>query len=283
MANSLWIRPGLGLKEDYQSTAAQQFFASSYLADFGEEETGMRMGAWISDHTKGVLSPDIKTDPQTMLSLINTLYFYGSWQQPFPESNTREDDFTLEGGSRVSCLYLNRTDTNGSFQKGEGCTLSYLDTNNWCRMVFLLPDPGRRVEEFVDTPETLESVLDMDSKNWVSGRVTWKIPKFSFGSSINGLSDELKAMGMERMFTSDAEFGRISDQPLWVSTVIQETHIAIDEQGVEGAAYTMMAMAGGSMPQQELEAEMILNRPFLFGIQDTSTGAWLFFGICRKP
>lgn len=283
LANSLWIAPQLNVKKEYQQLAAQQFFASSYFADFTKEETGKQMGEWIAKQTKGVLSPVIQTDPQTMMSILNTLYFYGSWQQPFQESLTQEDEFTLEDGSKVSCPYLNRTDGQGSFQRGEGYTLSCLNTNNWCKMVFLLPDEGKKVSEFFNTPEDLERALDMDSQNWISGKVTWKIPKFSFGSSIKKLPDSLKVMGMERMFTDNAEFNGISDQPLWVSQVIQETHIAIDEQGVEGAAYTMMAMAGSAMQMPELEAEMILDRPFLFGIQDSSSGAWLFLGVCRNP
>jgi hypothetical protein len=37
---------------------------------------------------------------------------------------------------------MNRTEMMGAFRKGEGCTLSWLGTNNNCRMVFLLPDEG---------------------------------------------------------------------------------------------------------------------------------------------
>ena len=28
---------------------------------------------------------------------------------------------------------------------------------------------------------------------------------------------------------------------------------------------------------------MILNRPFLFGIQDQANDVWLFLGVCRDP
>ena len=81
-----------------------------------------------------------------------------------------------------------------------------------------------------------------------------------------------------------AEFGKISESPLFVSAVIQETHIGIDEEGVEGAAYTMMAMEGAdAMIDGEQKAEMILDRPFIYGIRDNATGAWLFMGICRDP
>ena len=107
------------------------------------------------------------------------------------------------------------------------------------------------------------------------------MPKFAFGSSME-LEETLQAMGMQRMFGEQAQFGKIADQPLWVSQVLQEAHIGIDEEGVEGAAYTMMAMAGSAFMEPELEADMILDRPFLFGVQDRN-GAWLFLGVCRDP
>lgn len=76
---------------------------------------------------------------------------------------------------------MNRVDNSGRFMKGDGCTVSALATGNDCSMVFLLPDQGRSVEEFLNTPERLETSMDTDYMKWKSGKVTWKVPKFSFG------------------------------------------------------------------------------------------------------
>ena len=66
---------------------------------------------------------------------------------------------------------------------------------------------------------------------------------------------------------------------------IQEAHIGVDEEGVEGAAYTMIAVAGSSaMPQEEPEiVRMTLDRPFLFAVHDYRNDVWLFLGICADP
>lgn len=66
---------------------------------------------------------------------------------------------------------------------------------------------------------------------------------------------------------------------------IQETHIGVDEEGVEGAAYTMIGIAAGSaLPAEEPEvAEMILDRPFLFAVHDYRNDVWLFLGVCGDP
>lgn len=178
--------------------------------------------------------------------------------------------------------YLNRTQREGAFKRGDGYTLSYLNTNNGCRMVFLLPEEGRTVGEFLESPERLREAMEVKEEEWVSGKVIWKIPKFNFGSSYS-LNETLKAMGMEKMFDGQAEFGGISPAPLMVSSVVQVSHIGVDENGVEGAAYTMMAMGKGVMIENGELAEMILDRPFLFGIREEHQDVWLFLGVCRNP
>ena len=282
LGNSLWISDQLNVFEEYQKLAGENFFASSYGVDFGNPDTGKRMGEWIAEKTRGVLAPQLDIDPATLLVILNTLYFYGGWAEPFSEEMTREDVFHLENGGEVAVPYLNRTQMEGAFKRGEGYTLSYLGTNNGCRMMFLLPNEDRTVGEFLESRERLENAMEVKEEDWVSGKVIWKVPKFEFGSSYQ-LKDTLKAMGMERMFGEQAEFGGISPDPLMVSDVIQETHIGVDENGVEGAAYTMMTLARGAMIQNEEMAEMILDRPFLFGIRDDTHGTWLFLGVCRNP
>ena len=138
------------------------------------------------------------------------------------------------------------------------------------------------VKDFLESPQKLRDALEVREEDWIRGKVIWKVPKFDFGTSYS-LNDTLKAMGMERMFGSQAEFGGISPETMRVSEVIQETHIGVDENGVEGAAYTMMAIARGAMIESEEMAEMILDRPFLFGIRDDSHGIWLFLGVYRNP
>ena len=282
LGNSLWISDQLPVYEDYQNLAAEQFFASSYGVDFGDPSTGKQMGDWIAEKTKGVLAPKLEPDPATALAILNTLYFYGGWAEPFAEGDTREDAFTLEDGSQVQVPYMNQTQLDGAFKKRDGCTLSWLETGNNCRMIFLLPDEGKTVEEFLDSPEKLEAAMEAGQEGWSQGTVVWKVPKFSFGSSYR-LEDTLAAMGMDRMFGEQAELGGISPEHLYVSSVIQETHIGVDEQGVEGAAYTMLAMECGAVLDQEETAEMILDRPFLFGIRDNAHDVWLFLGVCRNP
>ena len=106
-----------------------------------------------------------------------------------------------------------------------------------------------------------------------------KIPKFSYGSSLE-LTALLKNLGVETAFREDADFTGISDSsPLFFTTVTQDAHIGVDENGVEAAAYTEIAWAGATMPVGR--ADMILDRPFFYVIRNR--GQVVFIGICEDP
>lgn len=287
LRNSLWLSDAFTFHPSYQERAARDFYASLHPVDFTQPEAGEAMGQWISDQTNGVLAPSISVNPRTALSMINTLYFYGSWNTKFSEERTKTDEFTLADKTKVECPMMNREEEMGMFYRGDGYTLSLLYTNNDCRMVILLPDRDRTAQEFLQSKDALEKSLGNVGKFgedvWTSGKVIWKLPKFSFGSSYD-LIESLSKMGLEKMFDEEnADFSGISDETLWVSQVIQESHIGVDEEGIEGAAYTMLAVSGAGMPREEEVAEMICDRPFIYGIQDVHSGAWFFIGICQNP
>lgn len=94
------------------------------------------------------------------------------------------------------------------------------------------------------------------------------------------MTDVLKNLGVSSAFTPDADFTGITDHMAYVTGVLQETHIAIDKDGVEASAFTQIDYEGSAMP--EGRADMILNRPFIYGIT-AQNGSLLFVGVCEKP
>ena len=57
--------------------------------------------------------------------------------------------------------------------------------------------------------------------------------------------------------------------------------IGVDEQGVEAAAATVILMPPPSIPPKG--KELIVNRPFCFGIYDSPSSTWLFLGHVTDP
>ncbi len=276
IANSLWIDGSFACDTDFAENAARNFYASSFIADFADAGTAKEMSRWISENTGGVLAPEINLNKSQVFSIINTVYFKDEWTSRFDPSATEAGDFYTDGGT-VQCSYMNSDFASASFVKGDGFTRSSLRLKNGGEMVFILPDKGISARELVSSPEKLETAFRGGESSW--GRVVWQIPKFDFGTSLE-LTDTLKACGISSAFGESADFGGITDGPLFISRVSQDTHISIDENGVESAAFTKIDYNTGALPSDE--AYMILDRPFIYGIISRD-GVLLFAGICDNP
>ena len=89
MATSLWLDnevngEAITFKDDFLALAADNFYASSHSVDFADPAAGAAMAEWIAKNTNGTLTPQITTDAEQMLSIINTVYFYDQWMQVKP-------------------------------------------------------------------------------------------------------------------------------------------------------------------------------------------------------
>ena len=275
ISNSFWVDDSLSIKDDFAKRAAENFFTTSHYGDFQSAELPKQMTDWVSENTNGLLKPQFNLSSDQVFSIINTLYFASEWIDRFYEENNTEGDFTLEDGSKVNVEYMNSMQMAG-FNRGENFTRCHMNLKKG-HMFFVLPDEGVSVKELFADENTLTEACSGGEEKY--GTVTWQIPKFSFESEMN-LSDTVKALGAETMFSDKADFSGICDAPIFVSDIRQGSKIAIDEKGVEAAAYTEILYCGAALPTDE--AYMILDRPFIYGIRDDN-GNILFMGVCGNP
>ncbi len=255
IANSLWLQQKIKFKNKFIENATHDFYSSLYNVDFTDNNTAKVMSKWISDNTNAVLTPDIHLDKEQVMSILNTVYLKDEWVDRFDVKDTKPDTFYLENAQQKQCDFMNMTYVTHQFVKGEGFTSSSLGLKNAESMTFILPDKGVSVDDLLATPEKVASLFN--TQNSVNGKVIFQIPKFSFGSNLD-LTDTLKSLGVISAFNPDADFTGITDNKAFISNIKQQTHIAIDEKGVEAAAFTQIDYAGSSPPKDKI-AEMILN------------------------
>lgn len=278
LANSLWLNKESNFKKSFLDNAAKNFYASIYNIDFKDQNSSKLMSDWISKNTNGILAPKISLEKEQIMSLINTIYFKDQWADKFDEKATKKDTFYLKSGEEVKCDFMNSTYGSHRFIKGDGFTSSELSLKNNGSMIFILPDKGVSIDSLLDSPEKAAKLFD--DKNSINGKVIFQIPKFSYGSSLT-LKDTLNSLGIKKAFEKTADFSAMTEGTAYISDVKQETHVAIDEKGVEAAAFTQIDYCGSEPPKNET-AEMILNRPFIFAIK-ANTGDILFIGVVNNP
>ncbi|MDM8533720.1 serpin family protein [Clostridiaceae bacterium HSG29] len=277
IVNSLWLSVDSIFHDDFINNAKENYYSSLFNVDFQEEITNDLMSAWVYDNTNEIISPKIETDSEQILAILNTLYFKNEWSDRFNKDANIIDKFYLTDDKEVECEYMNITYDARKFIRGDNFTSASLNLKGGSRMMFVLPDKEVSVDELVSSPKLLASMLTKESDNY--GKVIFQVPKFSYDDN-SKMKDMLIDMGMETPFEFGSQFKDISDGITYISNISQDTHISIDEKGVEAAAFTQIDLAG-AMPPNENIAEMILDRPFIYVIYDRDV--ILFIGILNNP
>jgi serpin B len=141
-------------------------------------------------------------------------------------------------------------------------------------------------ERFVD-PEC--PPLEGESGSWCYPYdLDLYVPRFSIDTRAK-LNQALAAAGMPRAFDRDvADFSGIhqpasEDEQLFISAVIHQANIDVDEKGTEAAAATAVGVDTGGGPSPLETITVKFDRPFLFFLRDVETGAVLFMGRVVDP
>ncbi len=251
------------------------------------EPSRAHINGWVEDQTRNrirdLIPPNVLTK-DTLLVLANAIYFKGQWQEPFNESGSHDATFAVHGNEKVEVPTM-RTTKNFKYSVVDEATVVELPyaSSSFAMMLAMPHEPNGL--------DGLEDSLKPDSiEKWSSAmsyqRVALSMPKFKVEpeESIK-LADPLKALGLQRAFTDLAQFEGMADprdERRKIDDVFHKGFIEVDEKGTEAAAATaVVMMRAGGMPADPVP--VAFDRPFLFFIRDTDTGAILFMGRVVDP
>ncbi len=289
IANALWGHKDTHFLPEFLQETNDNYGAALQQVDFAQAEEARRtINGWVAQHTadkiKDLLQPGDVT-PEARLVLTNAIYFKGDWLRPFKGNDTFDQSFhvTAKKDEIVKMMhqtgqFLHFTDEAKTFQLLE---MPYKDSE--LSMVVLLPTQ-------VDGLAQLEKKLDAESlAKWLEKarptQVQVMLPKFTTRSRLS-LADRLQEMGMTAAFRSgEADFtGMTHDKPpLYLSAVIHEAWVDVNEKGTEAAAATAVVARAAAAPVQEKLIIFRADHPFLFLIRDTRSGSILFLGRMSNP
>lgn len=287
LANSLWLDEAYGFHPDTVQTLAQQYYSSVFHGDLGTEELDQQLRAWLDSQTGGLLqeqSSQLELPEETVFALASTIFFSSGWTASFSEEDTAEAVFHCKDRDLLT-PFMNQTITFGTYYRGKdfGAVGLGLDGSN--AMWLILPDEGIRVEEVLESGEYLTMTRDpLSWENKVTLTVHLSLPKFDI-SSHSDLIDGMKKLGVTDVFDETrSDFSPITDTPeLFVSNIDHAVRVAIDEEGVTAAAYTVIITAESGAPAlPEDEIHFTLDRPFLFMITSQDRLP-LFAGVVEHP
>lgn len=282
IANSIWARQGIPFKEDFLQRNAQFFGAEISTLDFTDPHTVETINQWVDTNTNGKITKILdEIDPNTVLFLINAIYFKGTWQREFDPSETQEGPFHLAKGD-VKQVPMMRQERQYPYYRGENfqaISLAYGDGQ--MRMYIFLPDGESDLNSFLE---------NLNAENWeqwmpqfYEQEVYLALPKFKL-TYRKQLNDPLKALGMDIAFAPAlADFSRMApleelDGNLYIGEVLHEAAVEVNEEGTEAAAATKVEIRVESAPPV-----FIADRPFFFAIRDNQTKTVMFMGVLMEP
>ncbi|MCS6920102.1 MAG: serpin family protein, partial [Fimbriimonadales bacterium] len=88
-ANGLWVQRNFEVKPDFLRALLTHYESRVETVDFMKPDAAAeQINRWVNEQTKGMIEKLFQAgdfDAQTRLALVNTLYFEGKWQYPFPK------------------------------------------------------------------------------------------------------------------------------------------------------------------------------------------------------
>lgn len=292
LANSLWLNEGYVFNRDTVDTLAENYYASVFQGDLGSDSMNNALRAWLSVQTQGLLDDyiyNVEMSDRDALALASTVFFQGRWANPFQTSKGTEDVFHSPKGD-VDTIFMNDELTYGPYYYGEdfGAVCLGLDgagLYSESAMWLILPDEGYDPQDILDSGHALHMILGQTypERNKTIIKVHLSLPKFDISAETD-LREGLTALGLGDLFSeSEADFSSILPEAMGahLGKTTHAARVAIDEEGVTAAAYTVMAANGAPIPPEE-EVYFTLDRPFLFVIT-SNDGLPLFVGIVNEP
>jgi serine protease inhibitor len=160
-------------------------------------------------------------------------------------------------------------------------------------MLILKPKPGRSLKQLWESdsramgqPKTASEQLEifLEDLDRIDPRmVKLKMPKFKFGKPTEVVS-VLKDMGFGGMFQSGhGGFRNMLLGDASVSDVQHRAVVAVDEDGTEAAAATVVIIGRGMVMMPKNPTPMDLDEPFMFWIVETNSKMILFAGKVYEP
>jgi len=279
VSNTLWLWDGLQLNQGFSEILANWPGSSVEIAPFVDdpEEARRRINADVASTTRDLIPELISPggiESNTVASIVNALYLKAGWLSPFSSSRTEEADFfTPSGKRRVATMHQSER-------------LGYAAQDDW--QLVALPAAGG-LEALILLPggklADQESTMDVSllgdllaAKQDVQVRLS--IPKLELDVRTD-LGEVLRDLGVRTMFSPHADFSGLSDDPrIYVSDVVHQAVLKVDEKGFEGAAAIGMSIA---LMGWEEPVVVQVDRPFLFLVRHVETGVVYFYARVVEP
>jgi serine protease inhibitor len=269
--NKIYIRNGAPVKMSYVNALAPICNTKKAIFDDTFVST---VNTDVKNLTHGLIPKILDNINKDMVMLIlNVIYFKGMWQKTFSESESTPDTFYSSPPRSVT--YMKQE---SSFMYSEDADYQLIEKpyrDNIFTMGFFLPKDSAATMDNFDTQRINYLMSHLSSRI-----VNMSIPKFK-QQYHNDINDIIKQLGVKTIFCTSANFEHIfaptKHTNYFVSKIIHEAVINVDEKGTEAAAMTAI-IAVDSAFSRDRPIIFNANHPFAYYIRHIPSNIIVFLG-----
>lgn len=277
-ANAFFMKRGPIIKEEFKEMANNYFSGEiDYLP-----ETGKTINDWLNKKTEDKIDKIIGDGPISPLAtsyLLSAVYFDAPWSKEVRKENTRNLEFNAPTEKKEvemisitdSLLYLNDDEV-------KIITINYKNQSFSLHIIM----PKKDLDTFYEALN--ERKLNNLKERMTKEEVEVLIPKFSFDKTIQ-LEEALRSMNVSSVLnpstaslTGIIDASNEADEQLFIGNFLQKIVLKVEESEEE-AVVSVEEVEGRQSPKKEL----IINNPFLFIIEETTTSTIILMGQITDP
>lgn len=279
VADAFFVRNDFPIYPDYVDYLASYYQADYDQLDFDSPQAVDIINGWCNQKTHGLIPRIIdEITSEQMAFLLNAIHFRAPWTQEFSKEATKGEAFTKADGTQTTLPMMHQTNNFPYAETADYQAISMPFANGAYAMTFVLPKAGGSASLLLAQQNIYEFNCLQDSLAKSVEHVDVTLPRFEASSDHNDLIKQLGALGVERIFTDQAELTNISSKSLFVSAMKQKARIKVNEEGCEAAAVTVATASTTAYEGPKVIKTFRADHPFLYFITEQSTGLIFFAG-----
>jgi len=277
LQSQLWVRQELRVRRSFLDQLEREGTVGLSRVDFGNGRRVLEaVNAWVDERTQGVIARILDQPPsaETELLMTNAVYFKAKWQQPFNPTQTADQAFQTASGESVETPFMFQQISARALQTAQlqAIELPYRDPQ-FVALLMMPRGAGSPREAWRQWLATVDGRELQEVRQKLRERhVNLSVPRFRASTQLDP-SRLLARLGMQRVWSGTSGLDGLADEPLQLSRIQQRATIWFHENGTEAAAATVAVVASSAN-----SLDLSFDHPFLFLLQERSTGQILFAG-----
>ncbi|NXO11759.1 A2AP protein, partial [Oriolus oriolus] len=272
LGSQLYLQKGFEVKQTFLEDYEKFYGAKPMNLSGISQDDLVAINNWVKEVTHGKIPSFLQQLPEnTVMLLLNAIYFHGFWRNKFNASFTELGTFYLDHGGRAVSVEM---------MKAYHYPLSWFTLDSHDIQVAKFPFKNNVSFVVIVPNQKTSHVLENFSYKQLCKcfprevLTTVTIPKIKLDYQLE-LKQVLSRMGLQELFTNP-NLQKMTEKPLSVSSVQHQATLELKEDGVEASAATSVALSRSA-------SVFSLDRPFVFIIFEEETGIPLFIGSVQNP